>query len=265
MTLKQIVNEPMKYVRLIPKVCIQYMSIIFDKTSFYLQGQMDIHPSSRWYSKKLVEQTGGFFVKDKLPEQRIMDLESWDNTRKDMLILLLRTIQENNIIGDFAELGVYKGNTAKLIHHYAPRRKLYLFDTFEGFTKRGIETEKEQTGDIIAINHFSDTSLESVKKNIKSRNNNIYYNMGFFPDSIPEALNAKTFAFVHLDADLYEPILEGLKFFYPRMSKNAMIVIHDYNAWIGSRLAVDDFFKDKKEMPIPMPDKSGSALVIIQK
>jgi O-methyltransferase len=67
---------------------------------------------------------------------------------------------------------------------------------------------------------------------------------------------------VHLDADLYEPILEGLKFFYPRMPKHGMILVHDYNAWIGARKAVDDFFSDKPELVIPMPDKSGSALIV---
>ena len=38
--------------------------------------------------------------------------------------------------GDFAELGVYKGNSAKIFHALAPDRKLYLFDTFEGFSER---------------------------------------------------------------------------------------------------------------------------------
>lgn len=36
------------------------------------------------------------------------------------------------------------------------------------------------------------------------------------------------------------------------------------NAWIGVRKAVDCFFKDKLELPVPMPDKSGSILIIKQ-
>jgi hypothetical protein len=29
-------------------------------------------------------------------------------------------------------------------------------------------------------------------------------------------------------------------------------------------MAVDEFFSDKPEMPVPMPDKSGSALIVKQ-
>ena len=75
----------------------------------------------------------------------LIDLDPWDSTRRDMLILLLRTIIEKNIKGDFAELGVYQGKTAKLIHHYAPERNLHLFDTFEGFGQKMAMSESSHT------------------------------------------------------------------------------------------------------------------------
>ncbi|MGB6063944.1 MAG: TylF/MycF/NovP-related O-methyltransferase, partial [Desulfomonilaceae bacterium] len=107
-------------------------------------------------------------------------------------------------------------------------------------------------------------SLDLVKTYISQKNENVLYYKGYFPESIPQNLNGSRFALVHLDADLYEPTLEGLKFFYSRMSTRGIIVIHDYNAWPGVRNAVDTFFSDKHELPIPMPDKSGSALIIKQ-
>jgi predicted O-methyltransferase YrrM len=36
------------------------------------------------------------------------------------------------------------------------------------------------------------------------------------------------FAFVSLDMDLYKPTLEGLRYFYPRMSRGGIIAIHDF-------------------------------------
>jgi hypothetical protein len=48
------------------------------------------------------------------------------------------------------------------------------------------------------------------------------------------------------------------------MSVGGIIIVHDYNAWIGARQAVDDFFFDKSEIPVPMPDKSGSVLIVKQ-
>lgn len=42
-----------------------------------------------------------------------------------------------------------------------------------------------------------------------------------------------------------------------------MIIIHDCNnEYFGSRKALDEFFIDKPETPIIIPDKSGSAIVI---
>ena len=252
-----------KIIRLAKKLQ-QSTTSLFQNTAFFMQGQMDIHPRSRWYNKEVANQTGGFFVAGDLVERSIVSLEPWDNTRRDMMILLLRSIITQKVEGDFAELGVYKGNTAKLIHYYAPERKLHLFDTFEGFPEQSMDADLKKANNYISKKIFTDTSVEMVKKRISPKNENISFYEGFFPDTIPPELNDQKFAFVHLDADLYEPVLEGLKFFYPRMRGGGFILIHDYNAWIGARKAVDEFFASKKEKPIPMPDKSGSALIQIQ-
>jgi O-methyltransferase len=246
------------------KSILKKFTPLLKNTSFFMQGQMDISPRSRWYNKEFEQETGGFFPKNSRDGRKIFDLEPWDCTRRDMLILLLRTVIERDIKGDLAEVGVYKGNTARLIHHYLPERKLHLFDTFEGFTERSVTAEKENTSFATKGHKFSDTSLEGVKRYVAQQNDNVHYYKGYFPDSIPPGFGASTFSFVSLDADLFEPTLEGLKFFYPRMSVNGLLVVHDYNAWIGARKAVDEFFLDKAEMPVPMPDKSGSALIIKQ-
>jgi hypothetical protein len=88
--------------------------------------------------------TGGFFPGANHEGRRIYNLDAHDNTRRDMLVLLLRTLIDRKVPGAFAELGVYKGLTARLIHHYAPERTLHLFDTFEGFTKRSDLPELQQ-------------------------------------------------------------------------------------------------------------------------
>jgi len=244
------------------KSILKKFTPLFVNTSFFMQGQMDISPRSRWHDKKFVDDTGGFYPQNSEVERCIINLEPWDNTRRDMLILLLRTLIEKNIQGDMVELGVYKGNTAKLIHHYMPDRTLHLFDTFEGFTERSVIAEKKNTKTTTKGHKFSDTSLERVKNHIDAKNDSINYYPGYFPDTVPDGFTEKIFSFVHLDADLFEPTMEGLKFFYPRMNVNGMLLVHDYNAWKGSRNAVDEFFATRTEMPVPMPDKSGSALII---
>jgi O-methyltransferase len=241
---------------------LQKLSYKLQQSPFFLQGQMDVHSNARWGSEDFREETGAFYPRGSREGREIRQLEPWDNTRRDMLVLLLRTIEEKQLDGDFAELGVYQGSTASLIHHYAPERKLHLFDTFEGFTDRGVVAENSYTGFSVRGSHFSDTSLDAVKSRIKSTNENVMYYKGYFPETVPDRLKQGAFCFVHLDADLYESTLSGLAFFYPRMVSKGVIVVHDYNAWIGARKAVDDFFRDRPELPIPMPDKSGSVVIV---
>ena len=258
-----IIKKPSKILTFFIDKFGKKISYLFRNKSFFLQGQMDINPLSIWYKPEFISLTGGFLPKENSSKREIVDLEPWDNTRRDMLLLILRTILERNIIGEMAELGVYKGNTAKLIHKFIPERKLHLFDTFEGFTEKSVEKEKKHTGLKIEKTHFSDTNLKYVKENINP-NENVFFYPGLFPQNLPKNFDLIKFAFVHLDADLFDPTYHALGLFYEKMVKSGIIVIHDYNSWPGARTAVDTFFKDKPEIPLPMPDKSGSVVIIKQ-
>jgi O-methyltransferase len=216
---------------------------------------MDIDPRSPWHEPGFVEDIGGFFIPEDPANRRIENLAQWDFVRRDMLILLMRSVIGRGVPGDFAELGVYKGMTARLINHYAPDRILHLFDTFSGFADRDISEERQR-------GQFSDTSVDTVLRFIDPVVGSVVHTYrGTFPESVPNSLENARFAFVHLDADLFPPTTAGLEFFYPRVSKGGIIVIHDYNAWHGARTAVDQFFATKPELAIPLPDKSGSAVV----
>ncbi|MEQ9230728.1 MAG: hypothetical protein RIF46_08585, partial [Cyclobacteriaceae bacterium] len=69
------------------------------------------------------------------------------------------------IPGAFAELGVYKGETAQFIHEMDPAREFHLFDTFDGFKKDDLLHEKS-TDIKFSEDNFSDTSLEEVKARV---------------------------------------------------------------------------------------------------
>lgn len=235
------------------------------KSPYFIQSRMDISPHSFWYNPEFIKEFSGFLPKPRdMYLRNIVDICSYDLVRRDMIVLLLRTIIENEIKGELAELGVYKGETAKLIHHYCPERTLNLFDTFEGFAEKDIFQENEQIRNSNSINNFKDTSIDLILNFIDPKNSNVVVYKGYFPKTIDKKLEQTIFSFVHLDADLFEPTRNGLEFFYPRISTGGIILIHDYNSWPGCRKAVDEFFRSKKEYPIPMPDKSGSAIIIKQ-
>jgi O-methyltransferase len=69
---------------------------------------------------------------------------------------------------------------------------------------------------------------------------------------------------VHIDCDLYWPAHAALEYFYPRMSQKGLIVVHDFASgrWPGVTRAVNEFFADKLENPVLIPDTSGSAAIV---
>lgn len=223
---------------------------------------MDIHPKSRWHMPNFVKETGGFFPPNQSVIREISMFDAGDLIRRDMLVLLMRSVIQRQVVGDFAEVGVFRGLSAKLIHYYAPDRPLHLFDTFTGFDERDLQAEQTGTDTDDARKWFRDTTMAEAAQYIAPKNLNVHFHPGFFPDSVPGELKNRQFAFVHLDLDLYAPIKAALEFFYGRSPPGAIIVVHDYNAWLGARKAVDDFFADKLEIPIPMPDRSGSAVIV---
>ena len=82
------------------------------KSHYFLQGRMDIDPFSYWHNPEFIKEYGGFLPKAIYKDKRnIVDTCSYDLVRRDMIILLLRTIVENEIKGEIAELGVYKGES----------------------------------------------------------------------------------------------------------------------------------------------------------
>lgn len=185
---------------------------------------------------------------------------SGDFTRLYSLILNLRRLLDRQIKGSFAELGVYKGNSARIFHQLAPNRRLFLFDTFSGFSKRDLSTEPAKLG----LSSFQDTSLEYVKAFVAG-NENVVYCPGYFPETAKYVPDDERFAFVHLDCDLYEPMRAGLDYFFPKMTKGGLIAIHDYSNphWPGVRRAVDDFLAKRGLEIVILPDKSGTAMIPI--
>jgi len=176
-----------------------------------------------------------------------------DDVRYASLALAIDRIAKEGIQGAFAELGVYRGDTSKFIHCQAPDRRLYLFDSFEGFPSSDLEVAED--------NRFQDTSREAVANHIGDTKN-IVFRPGRFPDTAA-GLEDEKFALVMLDFDLYKPTLAALEFFYPRVVRGGYFFLHDYNSPESDSAisrAVSDFFIDKPELLLEIPDIWGSAV-----
>ncbi len=171
-------------------------------------------------------------------------------------------LKKENISGAFAELGVYKGDSAQLLHLMDPGRTFHLFDTFEGFLKEDLENETGKAATYTTKN-FADTSLEKVQSRLES--DSFSFHKGYFPESTT-GLENEEFVLVNMDADLYNPTKAGLAFFYPRLSPGGIIIIHDYNVdWPGIMKAVDEFAASITEPPVILPDQDSSVMIFKSK
>ena len=165
-------------------------------------------------------------------------------------------MQAARLEGEVAEIGVYRGGTARLLASaFGPSGKtVHLFDTFEGMPSTDPDRDAHHKGD------FSDTSLESVQRSLEGCGNVAFY-PGFFPGTAPPIAGLK-FSLAHIDVDIYRSVLDCCEFFYPRMVAGGMMVFDDYGfeSCPGAKTAVDEFFRDKRERPCYIP--SGQCILI---
>jgi hypothetical protein len=183
---------------------------------------------------------------------------AFDLPRFYALSFNIKQVMAEGIPGDYAELGVFRGNSGAVLAHYARRhgRQVFLFDTYEGFDPKDlVGIDQDKTGG------FGATSLKMVRTVVGDAS--VVHVKGWFPASITSEVERRCFAVVHLDCDLYEPMSAGLRFFYPRLSPGGLLIIHDYGGvhWDGAKRAVDEFTAKIRERLVQIPDKSGTAML----
>ena len=149
-----------------------------------------------------------------LPEK---DLSN-DYVRLATLELLCRRLAE--VPGAAAELGVYRGFFARCINQLLPQRKLYLFDSFEGFAEGACAADSFQAA-------HRNTAIDKVLA-IMPHPDSIRVKPGFFPESL-EGMEER-FCLVSLDVDFYQTTLDGLRYFWPRLEEGGYLMLHDWGS-----------------------------------
>lgn len=159
-----------------------------------------------------------------------------------------------------AECGCFEGATAWFMADECPDTPLHLFDSFEGLSEpdrndkpEGDELFEWAKGDLSA-------SEEKVRRNLAGFDNVSYYK-GWIPTRFNDVADRR-FRFVHLDVDLYQPTLDSLEFFYPRMVEGGVILLDDYGftSCPGAKKATDEFFATRPEHVLHLPTGQGLAI-----
>lgn len=172
-----------------------------------------------------------------------------------------QALQVSSLRGEAAEIGVYKGGTAKILARAMPGRTINLFDTFEGMPETSkFDVPKRREGH--KLGDFSDTSLESVNEYLMGYN--VHFWPGVFPDSARLLSDDTEFVLVHVDVDIYESTRAACEFFWPRLVTGGIMIFDDYNAprCPGANKAVDEFFDVWQEIEVSGPNKRYGTRVV---
>ncbi len=178
------------------------------------------------------------------------------NDRVRCFMLYQYARQVARIEGDVAEVGVYKGGTAKLLAKAfsGAGKTLHLFDTFGGMPP------SDPTMDVFKEDDLTDTSLDRVRAFLQDCPQ-VQYHQGIFPATTAPVEQAK-FCLVHVDVDIYKSVVDCCAFFYPRLVRGGVLLFDDYGflSCPGGKKAVDDFFAGKPEYPCYLP--TGQCVVV---
>lgn len=199
--------------------------------------------------KQRIVPTPAALAASALPEQ---DLGN-DYVRLATLELLCRRVEA--VPGAAAELGVYRGFFARCINRLLPERKLYLFDSFEGFPAEAGASESFQAA-------HANTAVEKVLA-IMPFPEKVVVKPGFFPASL-EGLEER-FCLVSLDVDFEQATLEGLRYFWPRLQKGGYLLLHDWGSPTlpGVARALERYRQELgEEIPeVPLCDVGGTLVL----
>ena len=176
-----------------------------------------------------------------------------DYVRLATLELLCRRLV--GVPGAAAELGVYRGFFARCINRLLPDRKLYLFDSFEGFTEDSGAAEAFQAA-------HRNTAVDKVLA-IMPHPEAVTVRPGFFPESLGGL--EERFCLVSLDVDFYQTTLDGLRYFWPRLERGGYLLLHDWGSpkLPGVAKALSDYEQELGAAlhAVPLCDVGGSLVI----
>jgi hypothetical protein len=151
-----------------------------------------------------------------------------------------------DVPGSVLELGVFNGQglltygqASAILEPNNITRKIYGFDTFEGFAALA-ETDRKSSSGLVSEGGYAIDSYERLKHAVALYDANRFIGhvskielvRGDVTKSLPAFLDANPHvvpALVHLDMDVYEPTKVALELLVPRMPKGGIVVLDELN------------------------------------
>jgi hypothetical protein len=154
--------------------------------------------------------------------------------------------------GVIVECGVATGKSLGILGLVSDK-KIYGFDSFEGFPKgtdkdsKSFSSDKKWLYKLMGIDLARDNIIRMglSSADVDSR---IFFVKGFFPDSFDGF--KEEVALLHLDVDLYQSYKDCLSHFFPLLTAGGVMLFDEYDSgkdlekWPGAKIAIDEFLSE---------------------
>jgi len=165
--------------------------------------------------------------------------------------------------GDFVECGVHMGLLSHTVCHFLDfeevDRVFWLFDTFEGIPLDQVSSQERMHAQSVNQTYFD--CFDYVSKSF-ARYPNVKLVKGCVPDSLPQKQIASV-AYLSLDMNNAFAEVKALEWFWPKMTKGAVILLDDYGfgAHHVQKGQIDNFLATKGKPCLTLP--TGQGLVVM--
>lgn len=170
------------------------------------------------------------------------------------------------LIGDYVEIGTYRGDSARAALSYMQKskihRKAWFLDTYEGFTY----DSAEMSADCIWANTHTETSLEFVKERLSEFSDQLEFQIvkrNIITEELPSEINE--IAICNIDVDMYEAVSAALLKVMDRLVQGGIIIAEDYGHTpflVGAQLAISEFYEENMDKFLGFYMQSGQFLMI---
>ena len=195
----------------------------------------------------------------------------------NVYLIFQKLIENKNTNGNYVECGVFVGGTLMSVVNFTKENDIDFnfigVDTFKGFPEKTEHNENDlpqKFKDLYDNNSISKEHFEKAKDRTDNFNNISHLEPSYFDNDFSKlfkfcdkhknvsllkgtfssTLNGfdKKINILHIDCDLYESYKECLNLLYENIVSGGSIIFDEYysHKYPGARIAVDEFFEDKK-------------------
>lgn len=166
---------------------------------------------------------------------RSLGNEDWYQWQWRVHVGLWAAASASKLEGDFVECGVSYGFLSSAIMEYLDwdrqGKTFYLLDTFAGLDPRFVTENERRAGALeTSKGHLRNgmyvNGVDSVRANFAQWKNQRII-VGAVPETL-EQVDAPSVAYLHIDMNCAPPEVAALRFFWPRLTPGAFVLLDDY-------------------------------------